>query len=71
MGNNNKFIYAVCGDEGIIMQLNFSIKCLKQFSKYDIIVVTDLSKNTIKILHDNIIDVKTGKKSKVTYYTVK
>ena len=57
----NYFVFAVCGATEYIEQLNFSLRYLKHFSKYPIIVATDTSRNEIQINHDNIIDVKTPK----------
>jgi hypothetical protein len=59
MSNKNIFVYAVCGVDKWLDQLNISLKYLKNFSKNEIIVVTDLSRNKTEILHDNIINIKT------------
>jgi len=55
----NIFIYTVCGDNIHIDTLNISLQYLKHFSKNEIIVVTDKSRNNKQIDHDNIIDIKT------------
>ena len=59
MSNKNIFVFAVCGVESWLNQLNISLKYLRSFSKNEIIVVTDLSRNKIDILHNNIINFKT------------
>ncbi|GAB4279388.1 MAG: hypothetical protein Kow0068_03350 [Marinilabiliales bacterium] len=60
MNNDNHcFVYAVCGDDIFINQLNTSLNFLKHFTSKQIIIVTDLSRNKQKINHDNIIDIKT------------
>ncbi|MFH0865917.1 MAG: hypothetical protein V1904_06965, partial [Bacteroidota bacterium] len=51
----------VCGEDSHIRTLNFSIHCLKKFSKNQILVVTDKTRNTKEIEHDNIIDIPTQK----------
>ena len=56
------FVFATCGDDKQIDQLNFSLKYLKHFSKYEIIIVTDLKRNKKEIFHDNIIDITTPEK---------
>jgi hypothetical protein len=55
----NYFVYAVCGGAEYLEQLNFSLKFLKYFSDFPIIVATDSSRNEIPIEHDNIVDIKT------------
>lgn len=55
----NKYVFAVCGDDEHIHTLNFSLTYLKHFTKNEIIVVTDLARNNVKIKHDNIIDIDT------------
>jgi hypothetical protein len=57
----NKFIFVVCGGKEHIKELNFSLKFLRHFSKNEIIVITDIERNEIKIDHDNVIDIKTSK----------
>lgn len=59
MKPQNIFVFAVCGAGEYIDALNFSIRYLKQFSNNEIIVVTELSRNEVPILHDRIIDVTT------------
>lgn len=53
------FVFVVCGDKENIDELNISIRCLKHFTKYPILVVTDLSRNKEKIEHNHIVDVPT------------
>ena len=55
----NKFVFVVCGAKKHINTLYYSINYLKHFSNNSIIVVTDSLRNEIKILHENLIDVKT------------
>jgi hypothetical protein len=55
----NVFVFAVCGSEEHTETLNFALEKLKKFSKSDIIVVTDYSRNEKSILHDQIINVET------------
>lgn len=55
----NKFVFAVCGPERCIFQLDFSIERLKRFTRNEIIVVTDSRRNEIPILHENVIDIAT------------
>lgn len=54
----NIFVFVVCGSDEHINTLNFSLRYLKHFSKNEIVVVTDLSRNKIKILHEIIVDVR-------------
>ncbi len=53
------FVFVVCGSADHINTLNFSIKALKKFSRYPIIVITDSKRNATSIEHDYIIDVST------------
>ncbi|MFH2142138.1 MAG: hypothetical protein ABIJ97_06935 [Bacteroidota bacterium] len=55
----NIFVFVVCGDDEHINALNFSLKYLKHFSKNQINVVTDKSRNKLEINHNEIIDIKT------------
>jgi hypothetical protein len=55
----NYFVFVVCGAAEYIEQLNFSLRYLRYFSKYPIIVVTDNSRNEAAIEHETIVDVKT------------
>ncbi len=56
------FVYVVCGDNDYIEILNVSLQYLKKFSKSEIIVITDSSRNNIAINNDVIIDIKTDEK---------
>lgn len=56
-----KFVLAVCGADEHIKRVNISIQLLKHFSKQEIIVVTDFTRNKIAIEHTNIIAVTTPK----------
>ncbi|HNW69524.1 MAG TPA: hypothetical protein PKI01_03915 [Bacteroidales bacterium] len=55
----NYFVYVVCGAVEYIEQLNFSLRYLKYFSRYPILVVTDKSRNEAVIEHEKVIDIKT------------
>ncbi len=54
-----KFVFVVCGTAEHIDTLHFSLNALKKFSKNEILILTDKSRNNKEILHHNIIDVKT------------
>jgi hypothetical protein len=56
---SNKFIFVVCGAKEHIDTLHYSLHYLKKFSKNEIWVLTDSSRNEISIVHDNIIDIQT------------
>lgn len=56
---NGKFIFVVCGAKSHIDTLNFSLKYLKHFSKNQVAVITDLSRNSGIIEHNDIINIKT------------
>ena len=53
------FVFVVCGSRIHVETLNFSLKFLRHFSHYPIIVITDSKRNEIPIVHDNIISVDT------------
>lgn len=55
----NCFVFVTCGGEEHIRTLNFSLRYLNTFSKNNIKVVTDLSRNAAEIKHDEIINVET------------
>jgi hypothetical protein len=59
MSGKNVFVFVVCGADEHIATLNFSIKQLKRFSQNKIVVVTDLSRNTASIDHDDIVNIAT------------
>ena len=56
---SNKFIFVVCGAQEHIDTLHYSLEYLKKFSKSEIWVLTDSSRNETSIVHDNIIDIQT------------
>lgn len=56
---NNVFVFVVCGAKEHIDTLHFSLRYLKFFSKNEIIVVTDTSRNELPVVHHRIIDIKT------------
>lgn len=57
--NANKFVFVVCGGREHVDTLHFSIRALKKFSRNEVIVVTDTTRNEVPVEHDRIIDIKT------------
>lgn len=55
------FVFVVCGAKEHVDTLHFSIEYLKKYSKNDIWVLTDSTRNEIQIIHDKIIDIQTPK----------
>jgi len=55
----NYFVFVVCGAKTHIDTLNLSLRFLRHFSRYPILVVTDTRRNEIPVEHDNIIHVNT------------
>ena len=55
------YVFVVCGSNEHIDTLHLSLKALLYFSKKEVLVLTDKTRNEIEIFHDNIIDVKTPK----------
>lgn len=55
----NIFVFVVCGADEHIRTLNFSLRYLRHFSDNDIIVVTDLKRNTLDIEHEDVREVTT------------
>ncbi len=55
----NKFVFVVTGGKEHIEELNFSLKFLRRYSKNEILVITEKSRNEIEIEHDKIIEAKT------------
>ncbi|MEM6271029.1 MAG: hypothetical protein AAF998_16445 [Bacteroidota bacterium] len=53
------FVFAVCGAKEHIDTLNFSLPYLRRYSNANILVVTDLQRNSGKIAHDNVRHVAT------------
>lgn len=53
------YVFVVCGEASHIETLHFSLKMLKTFTSYPIIVVTDSSRNEIPVQHDQILDLTT------------
>jgi hypothetical protein len=53
------FVFAVCGKREHIDTLHFSLEKLMKFSKSEIIVVTDSTRNEIPIVVDSLIDIRT------------
>lgn len=58
VSSNNKFVFVVCGAKEHVDTLHFSIRYLRHFSKNEIIVVTDSTRNEVPVEHDNVVDVK-------------
>lgn len=59
MSSKNIFVFVVCGGAEHIQALHYSLAALKQYSKKEIIILTDSSRNEFPVQHSNIIDVKT------------
>ncbi|HNS43244.1 MAG TPA: hypothetical protein PKN22_10835 [Taishania sp.] len=57
--SKNSFIFVVCGAKEHIDTLHFSLKYLQKYSKNEIWVLTDSSRNETPVLHDKIVDVQT------------
>ncbi len=55
----NIFVFVVCGAREHIDTLHFTLPYLKKYSKNEIWVLTDSSRNEISIEHEYIIDIKT------------
>ncbi len=56
--SKNIFVFVVCGSAEHIDTLHLSLKYLMHFSKNEIIVVTDSSRNQKDVCHNQTIDVK-------------
>ncbi len=54
------FVFVVCGAKEHLDTLHFSLERLKKHSRAEIIVLTDSTRNEIKITHSQVIDVKTA-----------
>lgn len=59
--HKNSFIFVVCGAKEHIDTLHFSMEYLKKYSKNEIWVLTDSSRNEIPVVHDKIVDIRTPK----------
>lgn len=57
--NKNIFIFVVCGAREHIDTLHFSLDYLKKYSKNEIWILTDSTRNEIPIIHDKIVDIVT------------
>ena len=57
----NIYVFVVCGSKEHIDTFHFSLKYLLAFSNNEILVLTDSSRNEVKVEHTQIIDVKTPK----------
>ncbi len=53
------FVFVVCGTQEHIDTLHLSLSYLKKYSKNEIYILTDSSRNELAILHKQVIDVKT------------
>lgn len=62
--NKKVFVFVVCGKQEHLDTLNLSLQYLKKYSKHEIVVLTDTSRNESSIIHEHVIDVKTP-----THYT--
>lgn len=58
----NKFIFVVCGAREHIDTLHYALQYLKKYSKNEIWVLTDSTRNEIQIEHDLIVDIQTPEK---------
>ena len=56
---NNAFVFVVCGKREHIDTLHFSLEALQRFSKNEILIVTDATRNEIAVVHDRVIDIQT------------
>lgn len=59
--NKKYFVFVVCGKQEHLDTLNLSLQYLKKYSKQEIVVLTDTSRNESRIIHEYVIDVKTPK----------
>lgn len=57
--SKNVFVFVVCGAKEHTAALHFSLAALKKFSKADVVVLTDTSRNREPIQHTSVVDVKT------------
>lgn len=57
--HKNSFIFVVCGAKEHIDTLHFSMEYLKKYSKNEIWVLTDSTRNEIPVVHDKIVDIRT------------
>lgn len=55
----NVFVFVVCGSAEHTDALHYSLRALKKFSKAEIVVLTDTSRNEEKINHSAVISIKT------------
>ena len=59
VSRKNVFVFVVCGSAEHTDALQYSLQALKKFSKAEVVVLTDTSRNEEKINHSSVIDVKT------------
>lgn len=59
--SNRVFVFVVCGKAEHIETLHLSLKYLKKYSKNEIVVITDTSRNDMEISHPHIINIETPK----------
>jgi hypothetical protein len=57
--NNSVFVFVVCGSKEHIETLHFSLRALQMFSKKEIVVITDSSRNEIPVVYSHVIDINT------------
>lgn len=55
---NRQYVYVVCGAAIYIDSVNLSLEFLKAYTRYDICIITDTSRNEKELFHDNILDVR-------------
>jgi hypothetical protein len=58
----NIFVFVVCGAREHIDSLHFSLVALRKFSDKRVLIVTDMRRNEIPVVHDDIIDITTPPK---------
>lgn len=59
MSNKNIFVFVVCGATEHIDALHYSLSALKQYTKNDVLVITDTSRNEVAVQYHNVMDVRT------------
>ncbi|MES2690360.1 MAG: hypothetical protein V4658_08155 [Bacteroidota bacterium] len=57
--SKNIFVFVVCGAAEHIDTLHLSLKYLEKYSRNEIFIITDSSRNEIELKHAHIIDIKT------------
>ncbi|HXH19581.1 MAG TPA: glycosyltransferase [Chitinophagales bacterium] len=57
--SRNIFVFVVCGNREHVDALHYSLQALRRFSRNEIIVVTDASRNEIPVVHEKIVNFRT------------